>query len=314
MAKLASEEAKPRVVGRRIERGLGVKEVPVGTESEFLGPLPLRALWGVGPKTADKLSRFGITTVGELANLPEQVLIGTVGDANGRHLHAVSNGRDPRPVEPNRPTKSISQEETYPTDISESDSLHRQLVRLSDGVASRVRQSGHHGRTVTIKVRVASFETITRAKTLDRPTNSRAAILATASELLENLLIEREVLHEGVRLLGVGVSQLTTELADQLSLDDLMHRPPARATAVAAPAAMSVADAASSATDQAIDDIRSRFGPGAIGSARLLGPEGMEPSVRGRQQWGPNRSRPDESGRRKVDQDREPSVSPKKAD
>jgi DNA polymerase-4 len=281
VAKLASEAAKPRVAGRRILAGLGVKEVPIGTERDFLNPLPLRALWGVGPKTAERLARFGISTVGELADLPEAVLIGAVGEATGRHLHAVSKGIDPRPVEPDRPTKSISQEETYPVDITGADELRRQLVRLADGVATRLREAGLYGRTVNIKVRVASFDTVTRARTLDRATSSRSAILRVAVELVESLLEERNVLEEGIRLLGIGVSRLSAERNDQLSLDDLVDERSA---------------AADEATDQAIDSIRDRFGPSAIGSGRLLGSRGIEPTVRGSQQWGPHTSLPATDG------------------
>jgi len=311
VAKLASEAAKPRVVGRRVEEGLGIREVPLGQEIAFLRPLPVRALWGVGPKTAEKLARLGIATVGQLADLPEEALIGALGEANGRHLHTVANGVDPRPVEPNRPTKSISQEETYPTDIIDGETLRRQLVRLGDGVASRVRQAGYYGRTVNIKVRMANFDTVTRARTLDRATASRSVILSTASELLENLLAERAVLDEGIRLLGIAVSGLTREVADQLSLDDapltsVGEMSPARrhrafgdsspeqesasraATERSLGKPTSIAGGVGEAADQAIDRIRSRFGPGAIGPARLLGPQGLEPKIRGSQQWGPD--------------------------
>jgi len=274
VAKLASEAAKPTIDGRRVLPGLGVKEVPVGSETEFLGPLPIRAMWGVGPKTAEKLGRFGVATVGELADLPLDVLVAAVGQANGHHLYAVSRGIDDRPVEPNRPTKSISQEETYPEDLVEIEQLRRQLARLADGVASRLRKAGLHGRTVTLKVRVSSFETVTRSRTLTQAVSGRGEVLATARELAEGLLTERALFDEGIRLLGISISGLVKEAPQQLTLDDLIDDE----NALDGP----------ESTDEAIDAIRDRFGSAAIGSVRLLGDDGIETIVRGRQSWGPS--------------------------
>ena len=282
VAKLASEAAKPRIEGRRVLPGLGVKEVPVGTEAEFLRPLPVRAMWGVGPRTAEKLQRFGIGTVGELADLPLEVLIGAVGEANGRHLHAVSNGIDDRPVEPNRPTKSISHEETFAVDVTSADEMLHHLARMADAVASRLRDAGLYGRTVTIKVRVASFETLTRSRTVPEPTASRRDIAAVATDLARALTEERAVLVEGIRLLGVGVSGLVDEAHHQMSIDELLGSDvvPDGVKAPGAPA--------SSATDEAVDAIRGRFGSSAIGSARLLGRSGIQPKESGPGQWGPD--------------------------
>ena len=279
VAKLASEAAKPRIEGRRVVPGLGVKEVPIGTEAAFLRPLPVRAMWGVGPKTAEKLQRFGISTVGELADLPVDVLVGAVGEANGRHLHLVSNGIDERAVEPDRPTKSISHEETFAVDITDPDEMGHHLARMADAVASRLRAAGLFGRTVTIKVRVSSFETLTRSRTVGEPTASRRVVRTVAAELARKLVDERAVLDEGVRLLGVGVSGLATEAVHQLTIDDLLdsERPPA---------ATETAEGAG--TDDAVDRIRDRFGASAIGTARLLGPGGLEPKTRGPGSWGPD--------------------------
>ena len=291
VAKLASQAAKPRIEGRRVEPGPGVYVVAAGTESGFLRPLPIRAMWGVGPRTVERLARFGISTVGELADLPLDVLIGAVGDANGRHLHHVSNGVDERPVEPDRAIKSISQEETYGQDLVDMDQVRHQLARLSDGVASRLRAADLQGRTITLKLRVASFETMTRSRTVARPLSGRRAIQAVVDRLAEELLAERRFLDEGVRLLGVGVSGLVSEIVDQLSLDDLMgdqgrvepvseegRRAPSREW---------------SRADQAIDSIRDRYGTSAIGSARLLSERGIEPKVKGSSQWGPDQETDD---------------------
>ncbi len=284
VAKLASEAAKPRIEARRVVPGLGVKEVPVGAEADFLRPLPVRAMWGVGPKTAQKLQRFGIATVGELADLPLDVLIGAVGDAGGRHLHAVSNGIDDRAVEPDRPTKSISHEETFPVDVTEVDDVSHHITRMADAVASRLRAAGLFGRTITIKVRVSSFETLTRSRTVPQATASRHEIRVVAADLAAILMRERAVLEEGIRLLGVGVSGLVDEVVQQLSLDELFELEGD---------APSTSPATASA-DGAIDEIRDRFGTSAIGSARLLGRRGLDPKVPGAGQWGPGSEEDDE--------------------
>lgn len=283
IAKLASQDAKPRVVGLRVERGLGVRLVEVGTEAEYLRPMAVRAMWGVGPKTAERLARFGIDTIGDLADLPLDVLIGAVGESSGRHLHAVSNGRDDRAVEPNRATKSISHEETYRSDIVDPDRLHTELVRLSDSVAGRLRAANYRGRTVSIKVRYPTFQTMSRSQTLDRPTDSGSRILGVSESLLDSL-----DLSLGVRLLGVGVSGLVTESADQLSFDDLLVEPDGPGGS----ARIRVVEESHKVSDRAIDEIRSKFGSAAIGPAALVKNQGTNRKLvrkeKGQQQWGPD--------------------------
>ena len=273
IAKLASEAAKPVVKGRRVEPGTGVRVVADDEVEAFLRPLPIRALWGVGPRTAEKLDRFGIVTVGDLADLPLDVLIGAVGDAHGRHLHGVANGRDDRPVEPDRPTKSISHEETFSRDLTDPADLRRELVRMADSVASRLRAAGLKGRTVTIKVRYPTFQTVTRATTITRPIDGTAAIVDAASTMLEPLPVE-----QGVRLLGVGVTGLTDEPAEQLSFDDLLADQDVAADRKAA--------------DAAVDRVRRRFGAGAIGPATLVDGAGVRPAAPGQRPWGPDQGEP----------------------
>lgn len=282
LAKLATEEAKPQINGRRIEAGLGVKEVVAGTEQDFLRPLPIRAMWGVGPKTAEKLTRIGIATVGQLSALPLETLIGAVGDATGRHLHAVSNGRDDRPVEPDRAVKSISHEETFETDLVDRRELNRELVRMADSVASRLRAAELKGRTVTVKLRYGSFQTITRSLTLDRPTDVGGRIRTTASSLFDQIDVS-----EGVRLLGVGISGLAEETIAQLSFDDVLGRPETQVEASEAdPSPIDERDW--EATDAAIDEIRDKFGRASIGPATLVDGGRIRVKETGQGQWGPD--------------------------
>ena len=263
IAKLASEAAKPRIGSTGPEPGLGVKVVEPGEELAFLHPLPVQALWGVGPKTLERLRGRGITTVGDLAALDEDTAQGILGGANGTHLWLLARGVDERAVVPDQKAKSIGHEETFARDHHTYETLHDQLVRLADSVASRLRAAGVAGRTVTIKVRFNDFRTITRAVTLPTAVDTGPDVVRAASQLLE-----RVDPTPGVRLLGIHVSQLADQAARQLSLDD-----------VEAP---SWADATG-----AVDAIRARYGADAIVPATLAGPDGIKVKRRGDQQWGP---------------------------
>jgi len=229
----------------------------------FLRPLPVQALWGVGPKTLEKLHRIGDDTVGDLADLEEPAVVASLGAANGVHLRQLAMGLDDRDVVPHQRAKSIGHEETFAHDHHSLESLQRQLVRLGDSVAQRLRSAGVAGRTVTIKVRFHDFRTITRSVTLPSAIDTGPDVVRAATELLQKVDPT-----PGVRLLGVHVSQLADGSARQLSLDD-----------VEAP---SWDDATG-----AIDAIRARYGHDAIVPASLTGPEGIRVKKRGDQQWGP---------------------------
>jgi DNA polymerase-4 len=273
VAKLASEAAKPRASLAGPQPGLGVKLVREDEVESFLRPMLVSALWGVGPATLDRLHRLGVTTVGELADLPQEVVTSALGNAVGGHLHALANGIDDRAVEPDRPIKSVGHEETFARDHHSHASLERELVRLADSVGARLRRHGLAGRTLTLKVRFSDFHTITRSTTFPGPTDSSAAITRGAKDLLAGVDPT-----PGVRLLGVSVSGLSDGAARQLSLDD-----------VGAPGW-------DDAT-QAVDAIRERFGAGAIGPAALADPEGLRVRGPGEAPWGPDLPRPGGAGR-----------------
>ena len=143
LAKLASVEAKPVAHPDRVDPGPGVVEVVAGRELEFLHPLPVERLWGVGPVTLERLRRLGIRTVADLAAIDESAVIASLGKANGAHLLNLSRGIDDRPVEVNRELKSIGHEETFAHDLHDPADLDRELVRLCDAVASRLRRAAH---------------------------------------------------------------------------------------------------------------------------------------------------------------------------
>jgi DNA polymerase-4 len=198
VAKVASDAEKPD----------GCVVVPVGGEREWLDPLPVRALWGVGPATADRLRHIGVGTVAELRVLTETDLVGLLGVAWGGMLYRLARGVDERTVEPVRATKSISAEDTYPYDLADRGAMRVAVGDLTERVVRRLRASGHTGRTVTVKARGHDFTTVTRSETLGAPTDDSRLLTAAAIRLLDGAVPAATVSSVGIRLLGVGVSGL----------------------------------------------------------------------------------------------------------
>jgi DNA polymerase-4 len=266
LAKLGSEQAKPTPSPHGPIYGSGIFEVTPGDELDFLRPLPVQALWGVGRATLAKLARLGVRTVGELADLPESAVTGALGTAVGQHLYRLSNAIDDRPVVIDQQPKSVSHEETFAIDQPDRAELDRELIRMADSVGSRLRGASLSGRTVTLKVRFGTFETITRSQTSAVSLDDGVAIALVARELLDRVDVS-----VGVRLLGVGVSNLEEGAAHQLTLDGL--------------------DPGDSATHRVanatVDEIRARFGASAIGPARLATGSRVATFEPGEQQWGP---------------------------
>ncbi len=283
LAKLASVAAKPNVTPEGVQPGRGVFEVPPGREIEFLHPLAVQRLWGVGPATLEKLQRFGVASVGDLYRLGEPTLVAALGRASGRHLFALSQALDDRPVEPDRVTKSIGHEETFARDLYSHDQLRTELVRLSDAVASRLRAAGIGARTISLKVRFAGFVTITRSATLPSPISTANAILAAAGPLLASVDPT-----PGVRLIGVHSSNFG-EPAEQLRLDQLIDQLDDGRSTDGRPRDWTDASAA-------IDAIRERFGNTAIGPASTATRSGLRLVRPGAQQWGPDHDHAEPSG------------------
>ena len=254
LAKLGSKLAKPEPTPSGPSGGAGVFEVPVGQERAFLSPRPVSEIWGVGPATLGNLNRIGIATIGELAKFPLERLEEVVGKAHGQHLHNLANAIDPRPVIPETAAKSMSHEKTFPRDLHTHEDLSTELVAMSDSVASRLRAAGVVGRTVVIKVRFGDFSTITRSHTLASAVDSGVVLAREAKRLLETVDVA-----QGVRLIGVGVSELEDSSQRQLALD--LEGDDA-------------VDPSWHEVDRAIDRIRDRFGSEAIqtGGAADSGP------------------------------------------
>ncbi len=273
LAKLATNSAKPRPSRTGPVEGTGVHVVPAGTELDFLHPLPVGDLWGVGPKTLAKLERLGITTVGELSRTPFAALRASLGAGAAEHLSALADGRDGREVVADRVPKSISHEETFAVDLVTLDQLRPELVRMCDAVAFRLRRRTLKGRTVQLKVRYGDFTTLTRSMTLDSATDRGNELLEAAWTLLERVGPGR-----GVRLVGVGAQNLVeADELEQLSLgfdasgEGGGNRPAERGETW-------------DAANQAVDAIRGRFGDALIRPARLAGRAERSASA----QWGPD--------------------------
>jgi DNA polymerase-4 len=238
LAKLASTAAKPDGL-------LVVEPAEVGS---FLHPLPVSALWGVGEQTAEVLRRLGLKTVRDIAAVSQRTLERAVGDALGAHLHALANGADERPVVPHEPSKSVGSEETFSADLDARPEILREVLRLSERTAGRLRAKGLCGRTITLKVRFSNFKTITRSRTLAEEVDAGAEIYQVAKALFESVPVERP----RIRLLGVSVSGLAAG-PPRSQLDLLRPARPGWREATGA-----------------IDSIRRRFGDESVGPATLL--------------------------------------------
>jgi DNA polymerase IV len=258
LAKLASVQAKPD----------GMLIIPADGILDFLHPLPVSALWGVGAQTGKALARLGLRTVGDIAATPVDVLEADLGRAAAAHLSSLAAGRDDRRVDSAVAEKSIGAEETFADDIGDPEQIRRELLRLSSRTAHSLRAGGYAARTVVVKLRLADFTTITRSRTLPEPTDGTQRIYETACSLHEGSgLGTRPLRLVGVRLTGlVPAASAATQLA-------LGERPESWREA-----------------ERAMDRIASRFGdgtvrpaalvPGAAGRRAASGQQGAPPQTR----------------------------------
>jgi DNA polymerase IV len=278
IAKLASKAAKPQASRHGTRPGAGTVVVSEEAALRFLWPMPVEALFGVGPAGSTRLHELGVMTVGQLAALPLEAVVAALGKTAGKTLHSLARGRDSRPVVPDRAVKSIGHEETYPTDIADREELERRLVLMADSVAARVRDNGFAARTVTLKLRYGDFTTLTRSHTFASPQTNGPSLWASARLLLSSL-----ELKQGVRLLGLSASglvpaesapgeqlqlELTPEGAGAPGETSSTHRPDTR-PGHGRPGAPDWARAT-----EAVDAVRARFGTGAINPTSALGGQG----------------------------------------
>ena len=239
LAKVASGVAKPD----------GLLVVQPDRELEFLHALPVERLWGVGAVTARRLHQVGITRVGQVAALTEGTLVSMLGQAAGRHIHALALNRDPRRVQPRRRRRSIGAQRALGRSRKSADELDAALLGLVDRVTRRMRAAGRVGRTVVLRLRFDDFSRATRSGTLQHATAETQTILDMARGLLATAMptIERR----GITLIGIAVSNLDNDLPRQLMLPFAVSR--------------------GAALDAALDEIRDRYGVTAMSRAILLG-------------------------------------------
>jgi DNA polymerase-4 len=174
----------------------------------FLHPLAISHLWGVGGKTEEQLQRLGLRTIGDLAETPVATLARAIGPAGAQKLHDLAWGIDPRTVETRAAEKSVGHEVTFETDVADPVVLRRELLRLANQVAVRLRRGGVSGRTIALKLRFGDFTTITRSRTIADPTDLGRRIYEEARELYDAVDRAQFDTHGGVRLIGVRVEQL----------------------------------------------------------------------------------------------------------
>jgi DNA polymerase-4 len=238
IAKLASQHCKPN----------GLLEINPDRVLEFLHPLPVRAIWGVGPKTAESLERLGLHTVADIAHTPRSTLIRALGDATGESLYELAWGRDYRDVVPDEPEKSIGNEETFSEDLDNPEEILREFLRMTEKATARLRERSLYAKTISIKIKFADFSSLTRSKTLPigiDNTHDTYEVVKTLYRALKN---------EGarIRLVGVSLSQLQDAAPVQLELG--------------------ARERGWRDADTAIDRAKARFGRGSVRPGRLIRP------------------------------------------
>jgi len=245
IAKLASGHCKPN----------GILEIPADRILNFLHPLPVNAIWGVGPKTAETLERLGLRTVADIANLPRATLIRALGQASGASLYELAWGRDYRDVTPNEPDKSISAAETFAQDLDDPEEILREFLRLTEKAAARLREKDFYAKTISIKVRFADFSTVSRSKTLPLPIDSTHDIYEIVKALYLALNLDRARL----RLVGISLDNLSEAAPEQLLLG--------------------ARERGWREAETAIDQAKLRFGGGSVRPGRLIKKSSADPKV-----------------------------------
>ena len=245
IAKLASGHCKPN----------GILEIPADRILNFLHPLPVNAIWGVGPKTAETLERLGLRTVADIANLPRATLIRALGQASGASLYELAWGRDYRDVTPNEPDKSISAAETFAQDLDDPEEILREFLRLTEKAAARLREKDFYAKTISIKVRFADFSTISRSKTLPLPIDSTHDIYEIVKALYLALNLDRARL----RLVGISLDNLSEAAPEQLLLG--------------------ARERGWREAETAIDQAKLRFGGGSVRPGRLIKKSSADPKA-----------------------------------
>ena len=236
IAKLASQHCKPN----------GMLEIKSDRILEFLHPLPVRALWGVGPKTAESLDRLGLHTVADIANTPRSTLVRALGDATGESLYELAWGRDYRNVIPDEPEKSIGNEETFARDIDSPEEILAEFLRMAEKATARLRERGLFAKTVTMKIKFADFTTLSRAKTLPIGIDGTHETY----EIVKKLYLALNNEGARIRLVGVSLSNLLDEAPVQLELG--------------------ARECGWRDADTAIDKAKARFGGGSVRPGRLI--------------------------------------------
>jgi len=242
IAKLASGRCKPN----------GMLEIPADRILNFLHPLPVSAIWGVGPKTTEALERLGLRIVADVANTPRATLIRALGEASGSSLYELAWGRDYRDVISDEPDKSISAAETFARDIDDLEIILQEFLRLTEKATHRLRERNLFAKTISIKIRYADFTTINRSKTLP------LAIDGTHEtyDVVKKLFLGLHLGGARLRLVGVGLENLETDASEQLILGSR--------------------ERGWREAEGAIDRAQARFGPGSVRPARLLRPDGKK--------------------------------------